>query len=381
MNYEQLTFETILQNALAEVPEDLDKRPGSIIYDALAPACYQLAEYYLNMHLFSQEISLQTATDEYLDRRVADYGLTRISATKAVKKAVFQDAEQSPMEVPIGSRFSTISETDALVYEVIGQHLNEGGAPVEGTYDLQCVTPGQAGNSYTGNLIAISFINGLASAVMSDSVISGRDQETDEELRARCLEAITKKEFAGNVAAYKNMIKGLDGVGYAQIYPTWNGGGTVKCVVVDYDFEPINEEGLRKIKALVDPEEASGDGIGLAPIGHKVTISAATKKTITIATDLQLAVGYQLAQLKDLIKQAVEEYFESVRKRWDVADDRNEYALAVYVAQVNRAILSVPGVDNVRSTTLNGQAEDVQLVETNVLQEIPFLGEITYGED
>lgn len=381
MNYEQLTFENILESALAKVPEDIDKRPGSIIYDALAPACYQLAEYYLNMYMFSQEISLQTATDEYLDRKVADFGLSRIMATKAIKKAVFKDSEQALISVPIGSRFSTISETNALVYEVINQHLDEDGSPVEGTYDLQCTTAGKDGNDYTGNLIAVSFINGLASAVMSDVVIAGRDDETDEELRARCHEVITKKEFAGNVAAYKTFMKELEGVGYAQIYPTWNGGGTVKCVIVDYEFEPIADENLRKIKALVDPEEYSGEGVGIAPIGHQVTISTATKKTINIHTDIQLAVGYQIAQLKDSIKQAVEAYFQDTRKRWDVANDKNTYALSIYIAQINRAMLSVTGVDNVKNTTLDGEMEDIDLVESNILQEVPFLGEITYGEN
>ena len=38
------TFSQILADMLARVPNDLDKREGSIIYDALAPAAVELAE-------------------------------------------------------------------------------------------------------------------------------------------------------------------------------------------------------------------------------------------------------------------------------------------------------------------------------------------------
>lgn len=380
MNFENYTFESILAEALARVPETVDKRQGSIIYDALAPACYQLAEFYLNLYQLSLEINLETAADEYLDRKVADYGLTRIAATQAIKKAYFENDQNEAMSIPLMSRFSTISETESLIYEVINQHVDEHSTPVPGTYDLRCTTAGTNGNDYTGNLIAISFINNLATAVMQDVYIAGRDEETDDELRTRCKEAITKKEFAGNVTAYKTALKEMEGVGYAQVYPTWNGGGTVKVSVLDYDFNPIENESLARIQQLVDPESYSGDGLGIAPIGHRVTIVSGTKKLLNIHTEVQLAVGYQIAQLQDTIEQSIEEYLQTVRLKWDTADDLNQYSLAVYISQINRAILSVPGIDNVRNTTLNDQAEDLILTESAVLQEIPFLGEVTYAE-
>ena len=41
------------------------------------------------------------------------------------------------------------------------------------------------------------------------------------------------------------------------------------------------------------------------------------------------------------------------------------------------AILSVPGVVNAASVTLNGAAQDLQLVETGQTQQVPVLGEVT----
>ena len=42
--YEDMTYEHILQGMLNRVPDDIDKREGSVIYDALAPAAYFLAD-------------------------------------------------------------------------------------------------------------------------------------------------------------------------------------------------------------------------------------------------------------------------------------------------------------------------------------------------
>lgn len=40
--YEEMTYENILQQMLDRVTSDVDKREGSVIFDALAPAAYFL---------------------------------------------------------------------------------------------------------------------------------------------------------------------------------------------------------------------------------------------------------------------------------------------------------------------------------------------------
>ena len=43
MAYEEMTYERIVSRCLARVPGTVDKREGSIIYDAIAPAAAELA--------------------------------------------------------------------------------------------------------------------------------------------------------------------------------------------------------------------------------------------------------------------------------------------------------------------------------------------------
>lgn len=380
MNIEDLQnygFENLIQSALDKVPETIDKRQGSIIYDALAPACYELANYYMQLYNMYLEVNIDTATGANLEHICANQKISRLQATYAVKKGYFTNNEDQPMEIPLNSRFSTIGE-NPINYYVENYHFDEEGRPIPGTYDLRCEQLGRKGNNYIGSLLPISFINNLKTATMSDVVVSARDEETDDELRERYKDSLTEKEFAGNIHAYKAFLKEIEGIGYAQVYSVWNGPGTVKCVLADFDFEPISDETVRKVKNIVDPTDYESLGVGIAPIGHTVTISKPTKKILNIDTRITLSVGYQLNQIKDLIKKAVNNYLTDVKKRWDSQNSENEYSLTVYISQINRAILGVPGVDNVTETKINNNATDLKLTETSTLQEIPFLGEITY---
>ena len=57
------SFEKIIDRCLGnKILENVDKRPGSIIYDALAPICLELAECYVKMDIMEEQTFLTTAT-------------------------------------------------------------------------------------------------------------------------------------------------------------------------------------------------------------------------------------------------------------------------------------------------------------------------------
>lgn len=375
---EQYSFDFLIEKALNKVPNTVDKREGSIIYDALAPACYELSEYYMRLKKILQDTYAETASEQYLDLRVAEQGITRFQATYAVKKGVFETESGNPIEIAIGSRFSTISETEAINYEVTAPYL-EGGNPVLGTYQLTCERVGTIGNSYVGNLIPISYIQGLSSAVMSDLIIPARDIETDEQLRERYFLSLKVKPFGGNIAQYKEVLKDIEGVGEVQIYPVWDGGGTVKCSVIDASFNPITTDFINVIQNEIDPTP-QGTGLGLAPIGHTVTVVTPDELTINIETNILLMAGYTKAQVEQPIKDALEEYMLSLRRQWGIPNDFNEHILGVYISRINAAILNVAGIANVTDTKINSLAEDLTLVQTPERQELPILGVVTLNE-
>jgi uncharacterized phage protein gp47/JayE len=140
-----MTYEELLQAMLDRVPSNVDKREGSIIYDALAPCAYFLAQQNFQLENYLDLVFPDTAVGEYLDRAVAAFGVTRKPASAAVRKLITKGA------VPIGSRWGL----NSLVYTVTGE-LTYGTE-----YEAECETPGDIGNQYSGSVQPISNITGV----------------------------------------------------------------------------------------------------------------------------------------------------------------------------------------------------------------------------
>lgn len=103
------------------------------------------------------------------------------------------------MDVAIGSRF-TCEDLYWTVIEKIS----------DGVFQLQCETPGTIGNNNTGSLIPVDYIQDLATATLTDLLIPGADEESDEELRTRYFSSSNNNAFGGNIEDYKEKIGMLD---------------------------------------------------------------------------------------------------------------------------------------------------------------------------
>jgi Uncharacterized homolog of phage Mu protein gp47 len=366
-NYlEEYDYEYFINQALSKVPEGIDTREGSIIYDALAPTCYQLAALIMQLKNVLLETFVVTATGEYLDYRAQETGLERIEATKAIVRARLTREDGSPFSVAMGSRFSSIGD-DPVYYTVIA-------AEEEGIFRLQAEIAGESGNKYIGVLLPLNNFNGLAEAMVTEILIPARDTETDEELRKRIIDSKEIVTFGGNITDYYYLTSGIQGVGAVQIYPVWNGGGTVRLVILDDTYKAANEVLVERVQQMIDPTSYQ-QGIGYAPIGHQVTVAAPTNKTIDVEFELTLNLGVSYPQLADTIHQVIEDYFDKVRRGWDERTDAG-YECWVFRSQITAAILSVLGVANVQGLKLNGLEADVQLELSNDKQELPLLGEV-----
>jgi uncharacterized phage protein gp47/JayE len=160
-------FQDILTRLLANVDDSLDKRQGSIIYDALAPAAAELAQCYIALDIYTDQSYLLTATGENLDNKVADYGVERQKATYAQRKILVYDTNELLMKVEIGTRFSVPNEYGGYNY-TITEELGTG------EYIAVCETSGTDGNEYIGELLPLTSINNLGSAKLTDVIISRR---------------------------------------------------------------------------------------------------------------------------------------------------------------------------------------------------------------
>lgn len=373
IDFSTQTYQNLLKAMLAQVPNIYDKRDGSPIMTALGPAAYALEEYYLSLDQVQRSAFIQSAVGSDLDLLAVIAGLTRYPASAAVRLGIFNAS------IPIGSRFSTINGSDSINVVATAAASVEG--PQEGDYyyQLTAETPGAIGNDYAGPILPINTIPGLSSAQITDILVPGDDTETDDAFRERIIEALNERPFGGNIASYKQFVPSIDGVGSVQVYPTWNGGGTVKLSILGSDWLPASETLVENVQNAVDPPPNQGLGLGMAPIGAQVTVVAPTALTVNVSATLTLASGYQIGQVQQPIEDAINAYLLSVRQAWDENTSSTDvvYAADVYIARITAAIVGVTGVVNATNVQLNGGTSDLILTENGTTQQAPVLGTVT----
>ena len=204
IDFSGYTREAIQKEMLDQVDPNIDTREGSMIQTAIGPVAWYLEGVYMILKQIQDNAYPATAVGDCLDKIVQTRGLTRKQATAAVRKGTFNTA------VPSGSEFKTINGADSQIF-VTGDRISGGGP--EYVYAMQCKDTGISGNNYSGNLLPITPVENLTSAVLGDIIMAGTEEETDEALRSRFYETFDVAAFGGNISSYKNEILSFEGVG------------------------------------------------------------------------------------------------------------------------------------------------------------------------
>lgn len=368
---EAQNFDYWLNLMLDNVPDDIDKREGSIIYDAVAPAAMVNAQQSLSLANIIRETYIKTAQGEFLDYRAVEHGTNRYTATNAEVKAKFNDDDGKPVNVEVGDRFASIAESP-IFYTVIKSNG-------DGTAEMQAEEAGTSANSYLGQILPVTPNDNLAWAEIIEITIPARDEENDEHLRARLLNTNSWVAYGGNVADYLNMTSKINDVGATQVYPTWDGPGTVKLVILNNNLMPASSTLVKKVKEEIDPEESTTQGYGLAPIDHRVTVVAPETFEVNIAINVAVADSANIDTIKANIKTSLEEFFKSLRKDWNTVNPTvgRGYSMIIYRSKILSRVMMIGGVANATMPRLNGKDEDLQLVFNNTTSQLPVLGEVT----
>lgn len=350
---DEMTFDYIMNRMLESVPDTVDKREGSIIYDALAPAAAELAKAYMELDVVMDETFVDTASLQYLMLRCKERGVAIQGETAAVIEGVFTPFS---VELTAGLRFNC-DEVNYTITEKISA----------GHYKLEAETLGTVGNKYTGLLLPIQTVNGLETAQIAAVLIPAEDGDTTDTLREKYYASIDGEAFGGNVADYREKVNAITGVGGTKVYPVWNGGGTVKLTVIASDFTAPSSELISKVQTAIDPEQNHGEGLGLAPIGHTVTVTGAKYADLTITANVTFAAGWNWENGKSQLVSAANAYLNELCKAW--ADSETT---VVRISQIETHLLTADCVVDVDGTTVNGDIKNIELAA----DEIPRLSTI-----
>lgn len=402
--YEHISYESILQRMLDRVPSTMDKRESAIIYDALAPAAMELKLAYIEFDEILNESFGDTASRNFLIRRCAERGIIPKASTNAVLLGEF-----TPTNIDvIGQRFSL----GKLNYTVISKIE-------DGKYQVQCETAGVEGNQYLGTIIPIEYIDGLETAELTNVLIPGEDDENTESLREKYFNSFNENAFGGNRADYIKKVKSIDGVGGIKVSRVWNNdirpadmipsaeviewynstvntlsddvkgwlttiftaainkkltvGGTVLITVIDSDdFSKASDTLLKTVQNELDPERNAGEGYGLAPIGHIVTVKTADEVMVDITANITYTNNYSFDVLKSAIESAITDYMRELRKEWE-----NQPYLIIRISQIETRLLQLEGIIDITGTTINGDTTNLQLSSS----EIPVFNSFMEGDE
>ena len=398
--YENETYEVILERMLNRVSDKLDKRPSSPIYDTHSPTAIEFQILYIELEYLIKNSYGDTAAREFLILLAKDRGLSPEPATKAILQGEF-----TPTNIDVTGKRFNIGEINYVVTEQITQ----------GTYKVQCETEGVVGNQYLGDMIPMEYIDGLQTASLTSVLIPGEDEEDTEVFRQRYFDSFNEQSFGGNHADYMAKVKSIEGVGSCKVKRVWNGdirpadmivstvvknwyesiistvpaavkpwldavynaakdkkltvGGTVHVVITDSDdYGEASSTLVQYVQQTLDPEETAGEGYGLAPIGHVVSVKSAEPVQSYITTTVTFDEGYNWSNTKTAIEEAVGAYLLELRKAW--ADNTSTI---VRVSQIETRILSVKGVLDVANTKINGSTSNLTLTK----YQIPVLGGVS----
>jgi uncharacterized phage protein gp47/JayE len=336
--FEAMTYENILADMLSRVTSDVDKREGSVIYDALAPCAFQLAQTYFSLNNFIDLVSGDTAVGEYLDRVVADYGITRKAATYAVRQI------ETTAAVNIGTRWG-LSGTTYIITEMVSANV----------YKASCEQLGSIGNTYSGVLENIDNVSGVT-ATLTSIITSGEDEETDANLRSRFYLQVQSPSTSGNVDNYKKWALEVIGAGDAKVFPLWNGNGTVKVLVVDENMA-IDANLPAIVSTYIET---------VRPIGATVTVASPTGKSIGATANVVLDGSKTLADAQASFISALTSYLKETV--FDV--------YSVSYAKIGSLLLATAGVQDYNTLLVNGGTANITIGD----EELPIVGTVTLTE-
>ena len=365
--FDENTFENVLERNLDRISDEFDKREGSVIYDAIAPMAIEISLLYSYLDFLFKNAFGDTANRYWLIERAKERGIEPYNATKAVIIGRF-DAKLN-----IGDRFFI----DDIYYTVSKLQKEEKELFF---YELICNEEGSIGNIEGGKLTPTRTISNLNLAEIYKLAILGEDEEGTEDFRQRYFETIKSIAYGGNIDDYRKKVKDIDGVGLVKVIPVWNGGGTVKLIITDSEFKEPTSELISKVQEIIDPIPFHQKGVGIAPIGHYVTVVGAKLKKINITCEILKSRDSNLEEIKREVKSNIEEYFKGQREKWGTYEkvDSNIYVENdIRLAKITSIVLNVDDV--IDYETIKFTDTDKKIFELSE-DELPVLGDVIVTE-
>lgn len=360
----------ITEFLLSQIPDTWRKEVGDFPYDMIKPDVAQIMQLEISQDRILQNAFPQYCEDERMDEHMAIRGLTRIEAT--ANKRILSIVADPGVRIPQGYTFTSVV-------------TDEDGNPIEFTADKEtiflseeavdvrvtCNLTGSEGNLATGSeFILQPPIAGVASITDMGTVVMAAERESLDEAWTRILDKAENPDTGGNVHDYERWV--VDGfykeygvkVGKVLVDMCWNkdngydGRGTVRIIVVNDDYGPLDASVVSDIKEYLDPKAYEGYGYGKAPGGAVVTVITGTSYYIDISASVEYEKNVDRSAVLQQFTELVTEYVKS--RVFNRNEDTKELSPVVY-KKIAAILGTLSGVSNYDNLTVNGGTEDIRL--------------------
>lgn len=334
--FSQQTYEVVIQRILDNINIDIDKREGSFMSNMVSPIAVELAKAYIQMGGLLNLGFIQTNFDDFLDRRVGEFGVYRKEGAKATGEIIVTG--QDGATINNGS----IIKANDLHYVVLNDVL----LPTDNIAYVEALEVGYKYNLIANTEFELAEKNNKITRLHNETDFeNGVDVETDEDLRKRFVKVVNNPSTSGNKAHYEEWALEVLGVGNARVYPLWDGNGTVKVMITGNDNKPVSEDIIQNTKLHIEEN---------MPIGCKLTITTPTLLDVIVKATVELKEGYEVEEVKKEFETKLNEYLKEVKDE------------LVY-AKVYGILVNLTGVGDIQSLTLNDNTINISIAEDKII--------------
>lgn len=347
--YDIKNYEDIQKDILDNMILKIDKREGSFVSNMISPVSVEMAKMYIEHKYLLDLVFIQEGFDQYLERRVGEFGVERKEGSKAVGLVKVIGDKNITIEdgtIITANELEYITLNKVVLSDVEENLIYVESVDVGYKYNLEANT----------EMLLSKTKYGIDSIISYEDFVNGVDRETDEELRERFYFIINNPSTSGNKNHYKQWALETEGIGRASVYPLWDGNGTVKVVVTGNNNLPVDEDILTNVTTYIEEQ---------MPIGCTLTVVNATVVDMNVSASVKIDETFKLEEIKSEFSIKLQEYLDS-----NVSENEIIYS------KIYAILTNCFGVLDCTNLRINNSIDNIYLRD----DEVPKIINITLNE-
>lgn len=336
--YNGQSFSSLNNRTLNNINLPLYKGQGSSLYNIVSPVNLELAQLYIELSYIHKRVFIQDNFNDFLDRRVNEFGVYRKLGTEAIGEVTFEG--KIGTKIPNGT---IISHSNLLFVVIKDITIDE-----DSKLNISPIQALEVGIKY--NLSAntefklIEEITGVTKIYNEFDLKGGTEIEIDEELKERFYKIQKNQATSGNKAHYQSWALEVEGVYNAKVIPRWDGPGTIKILIYGQNNQSVDNEVLQRCTEHIEEEK---------PIGPTVTVVTPSIFDVSISATLTLESGYDIESIKAMFLDIINSYL--------IENSRE----IIYI-KIMSLLASIEGVHDIKNLLVNDDVKNIIVDEEKV---------------